>query len=190
MRTQWRLGIIALTFILPGALPACTREGGVEAAGDDAASSVSSSERDFMVKSAQMNIAEIEMARWALKNSSNHDVRDFANMIQSDVTRSLEDLSDLMKDKNVRRPELPEADIRRDISRMGGLGGPEFDREFINMMVAEIQQAAGTLGDQAAETTDGDVQKFAEESLPQLEMHLDKARRLQSKLFNERRRSP
>jgi putative membrane protein len=190
MRTQWRLGIIALTFTLLGALPACTRGGGVEAAGDDSASAVSAAEREFMVKSAQTNIAEIDMARWALKNSSNRDVRDFANMIQSDATRSLEDLSDLMNDKNVRRPEAPAADIRQDISRMGGLGGPEFDREFINMMVAEIQQAAGMFRDQAAESTDGDVQKFAEDSLPQLEMHLEKARRLQSKLFNERRRSP
>jgi putative membrane protein len=190
MRTQWRLVIIALTLTFSGALAACTRGGGVEAAGDDAASSVSSSEREFLVKSAQTNIAEIEMARWALKNSSNRDVREFANTIQNDVTRTLEDLSDLMKDKNVRRPEIPAADIRQDISRMGGLGGPEFDREFINMMVAEIQQAAGMFRDQAAEATDGDVQKFAEDSLPQLEMHLDKARRLQSKLFNERRRSP
>jgi putative membrane protein len=141
-----------------------------------------------MVKSAQTNIAEIDMARLALKNSSNHDVHDFATMIQSDATRTLGELSDLMKDKNVRRPEMPAADIRQDISRMGGLAGPEFDREFINLMVAEIQQAAGMFRDQAAEATDADVQKFAEDSLPQLEMHLDKARRLQSKLFNERRR--
>jgi putative membrane protein len=189
MTTKWRLGVVALTFALLGALPACTRGDGVQAAGDDKGSaSVSSAEGDFMVKSAQTDLAEIFMARWALKNSSNHDVRDFATMIQSDATISLADLSDLMKDKDVRRPEIPAADIRRDISRMGGLAGPEFDREFINMMVAELQQAVGMFGDQTAATDDDDLQKFADESLPQLEMHLDKARRLQSKLFNERRR--
>lgn len=189
MTAKWILGVFALTFTLLGVLSSCSRGDRVQAAGDDSASSpVSPSEHDFLVKTAQTDIAEIDMARKALKNSTNRDVRDFANMIRSDGTQALEDLSGLMKNKNIRRPELPAADIRQDISRMSGLGGPEFDREFINMMVAEIQQAAGMFRDQSAEPGDDDVQQFADESLPQLEMHLDKARRLQSKLFNERRR--
>lgn len=189
MTAKWTLGVVALTFAFLGALPSCSRGHGVEAAGDDSTSSpVPPSEHDFLVKVAQTNIGEIDMARKALKNSTNHDVRDFATMIQSDATRALEDLSDLMKSKNIRRPELPAADIRQDIGRMAGLAGPEFDREFINMMVAELQQAAGMFRDQSVEASDDDVRKFADESLPQLEMHLDKARRLQSKLFNERRR--
>jgi putative membrane protein len=183
---KWKLAVPALFFALLGAT-ACTRGGGVEAAREDRPASVSPPEQEFLVKTAQTDLAEIDMARSALKNSANRDVRDFANMIQTDGVKALGDVTDLMRDKFVREPSGVAVDLKRDIDRMARLTGPEFNREFMNMMVAEVEQSVERFRDQSNAAEDPDVMKFADDSLPQLEMHLEKARRLQSKLFNARR---
>jgi len=136
----------------------------------------------------QADVSEIDIARIALKTTENPAVRDFANMIQTDGTRSLEDVTDLMKDKNIPQTAAIAVDVRRDISRMVSLRGPEFDREFINMIVMQLQQTVDMFRDESAAAIDADMEKYTDDLLPQLEMHLDKARRLQSKLFASPRR--
>ena len=172
---------------VPG-LAGCNRDRVVEAATQEAAQenrplSATPAEQDFMRKTAETNLSDIDMARLALQKSHNSDVRDFANMIQSDITAALEDLSNLMKDKGVSQPNTASADARQDAGRMAGLMGPEFDREFINMMVADQQKAVQMFRSQIGIAMDADVKQFAENLLPKLEMHLEKAQRLQSKLF-------
>ena len=136
-----------------------------------------------MRKTVEMDLSDIDMARLALQKSPNPDVRDFANMILRDQTSALEDLSDLMRAKGVSQPRIASPDARQDADRMAALTGPEFDREFINMMVADHQKAVDMFRDQIGIAMDADVKKYSEDLLPILEMHLEKAQRLQSKLF-------
>src|SRR5437763_17065734 len=128
-----------------------------------------------MAKAAQANLSEIDMARLAAQKSDNTDVRVYANMIQSDHKRALIDLTDLMTDKNVSQPKTLSTETKQDIARMNELTGPEFDREFVNMMVSDHQKAVEMFRDQAATALDADVKKYVEDVLPKLEMHLDKA---------------
>jgi putative membrane protein len=166
------------------ALQGCSRDRNVEAARENRPPAASPAAQDFMMKTADTDLSEIDMARLALQKSTNADIRDYANMVQSDDTAALENLSDLMKEKGVSQPQVASVDARQDLSRMSGLSGPEFDREFINMMVADHQKAIDRFHDQIAIAQDPDVKKYAEDLLPKLEMHLEKAQRLQSKLFS------
>src|SRR5262245_57160448 len=99
-------------------LAACNRGRIVEAAREDRSTMVSA---DFMMKAAQANLAELETARLAIARTTNSDVRDYAHMIQSDDTRALEDLTDLMKNKNVTSPGALPTQTQQDIARMNGL---------------------------------------------------------------------
>ncbi len=163
------------------------RDRSVQAAQENRPPSATPAEQDFMRKTTEIYLSDIDMARLALQKSGNSDVRDFANMIQSDQTSALEDLSDLMTDKGVSQPKIASADARQDANRMSALTGPEFDREFINMMVADNQKAADMFRDQIGIAMDADVKRYAEDLLPKIEMHLEKAQRLQSKLFKATR---
>jgi putative membrane protein len=165
------------------ALQGCRRDRNVEAARENRPPSASPAAQDFMMKTAEADLSEIDMARLALQTSSNAEIRDYAKMIQSEHTTALEALRDLMKDKGVSQPQVASADARQDIRGMSGLSGPEFDREFINTMVADHQKAVDSFHDQIAITQDPDVMKYAEDLSPRLKMHLEKAERLQSKLF-------
>ena len=57
----------------------------------------------------------------------------------------------------------------------------------LNMMVADQHEAVVMFRDQIGTAMDADVKQYAEELLPKLEMHLEKAQRLQSKLFRATR---
>ena len=105
-------------------------------------------------------------------------------MIKSDHTSALEDLTDLMKDKNVAQPKTIDARTQQDIDRMNNLTGGEFDREFINMMVTDHRKAIELFRDQQSSAQNRDVKKYVDKVLPNLEVHLDTAQRLQTKLFS------
>jgi putative membrane protein len=166
-------------------LTACNRNPAVQAAGEDqrATPSATPAEQDFMIKAAQANLAEIDMARIAMQKSQNPDVKDFANMIQKDHTEALEDLAGLMKDKGMSQPNILSPDAKADIEKMTALSGAEMDREFINAMVADHQKAIAMFREKANIAQSPDVKNYAEDQLPTLEMHLEKAQKLQSKLF-------
>ena len=168
-------------------LSACNRGGGVQAAREDRPPNATPAEQDFMMKTAQADLSAIDIAGLAMQKSQNSDVKDFANMIQSDHTNAIEDLTDLMKDKNVSQPSTMTPQAKMDIEKMTGLSGAEFDREFVNMMVADHQKMVEMFRDQAAIAQNPDVKKYAEDLLPKLEMHLEKAQKLQSKLFGGNR---
>jgi putative membrane protein len=181
---QWLVVCLTLTFAAASGPTACNRENGVEAAREDRAPALSQSEQDFLKEAAQADLAEMDMAQIALQNSATGDVRDLANMIKSDHTSALEDLTELMKGKNVSQPKSIPARTQQDIGRMKTLTGGEFDREFVNLIVSEHQKTVEMFRDQQSTAQNEDVKKYVEDTLPILEMHLEKAQRLQTKLFS------
>ena len=182
--TKTRLAIYLVFGLALCSLTACSRDRGVEAARDDQTPSVTPAEQDFMMKVAQGQMGEIEIARFAFKKSTNNDVKDYANMIERDHTSALNTLATLMKDKNVSQQKGLTPDAQQAISTLNGLTGPEFDREFINVMVTDHQKVLGMFRDQQATVQDTQLKDYVEEMIPTLEMHLDKAQQLQSKLFS------
>jgi putative membrane protein len=164
-------------------LAGCSRGRSVEAARDNRPPSVSAADQDFMTKAAAGNLSEIDMARVALQKSGNEAVRDFSNMIDKDHTAAFGELSDLMKDKKVPIPQTASPEARQEVNRMSRLKEPEFDREYINMMVADHEKTVDMFRDQIGTAQDPEIKKYDEDLLPKLEMHLEKARSLQSELF-------
>jgi putative membrane protein len=183
-RTSKLLKLCLIVLAATLSLTACGRNRTVEAAREDRPQpDATPAEQDFMMKAAQMHLAEIDMARIVMQKSQNPDVKDFANMIQSDHTNALEDLTDLMRDKGMSQPNMLGPEAKMDIEKMTALSGAEMDREFVNTMVSDHQKAIEMFRDHANIAQSPDVRKYAEDLIPKLEMHLDKAQKLQSKLF-------
>jgi putative membrane protein len=180
-----RQGLIVYLVVVIAALglTACNRDHSVEAARENRQPTGTPAEQDFMMKAAQADMSEIDIARFALQKSQDSDVKDYANMIQSDHMSALEDLTDLMKDNGVSLPRTLNAETKMDIEKLTELSGADFDREFVNMMVADHQKVIEMFRDEADIAENPEVVKYAEDMLPKLEMHLEKAQRLQSKLF-------
>jgi putative membrane protein len=69
---------------------------------------------------------------------------------------------------------------------MESLSGPEFDREFINMMVTGHEKTLELFRSVSFTAHDTDVQDYVDAMIPKLDKHLRKAQELQSKLFSGR----
>jgi putative membrane protein len=139
-------------------------------------------DKDFLAKAEKDNIEEQNLGRVVVEKSQNKDVKDYAQMLVDDHTKALNDLVDLMNEKHVRQPKgLPDAKHEA-LSKLNGLSGAEFDREFIKMMVEDHQKAIAEFRQAQNTAQDEDVKKYAAHFLPTLEKHLKRAQELQRKL--------
>jgi putative membrane protein len=103
-------------------------------------------------------------------------------MLVDDHTKALRDLVDLMKDKGMTQPKgLPKVEHEA-WSKLKEMSGPDFDREFINAMVRDHQDAVKEFQREANMAQDYDVKKYANHVLPVLQNHLQKAQELQGKI--------
>jgi putative membrane protein len=179
------LPTVLLILLLPYAVYGCAERGRVEAAAE-VASDGSISEPDFMRKAAEAHLADLDMARVAKMHSQNGAVRSYAGLILKEHQESLEDLTKLMRAKNIVRPQTLDGATKQDIGRMASLSGSEFDREFINMMVAGHEKTLELFRGVSVTAHDTDVQDYVDATIPKLDKHLRKAQELQSKLFSGR----
>jgi putative membrane protein len=178
--------VFGLVLALALAVGACNRNDGVEAAREDRMA-ISPAEQDFAGKAMKSNMAEIELARLAMQRTQNNDVRDYADMLANDHSNALEELTNLMKDRNIPQTTELDPEARQEMDRLTALSGPDFDREFVNLMVANHQKAVTMFREQTATARNPEIRKFAGDTLPTLESHLLRAYELQSKLFNSPR---
>ena len=139
-----------------------------------------------MTRAAQAHLADLYMASVGQMHSKSGAVKSYAEMILKEREQSLHDLTMLMQGKNIAPPDTFDDETKEDIDRMASLSGSEFDREFINMMVADHQRTLELFRSVSLTAHDTDVQDYVDGMIPKLDKHLRKAQELQSKLFSGR----
>lgn len=175
-----RIMIFALILVVGGfGLNACNRnDQGVEAANE----SISGTDQQFTRDAAMSHVMEIEMARIAQQKAQDEQVRDFAETVEQDHKAALEDLMEITQEKGITHHNM--VPDKEEMARMQNLGGVEFDREFMNMMVASHQESADKFRRSQGSVQNEDLREYMESVVPTVEKHLTRARELQSKLFN------
>jgi putative membrane protein len=103
---------------------------GTSGAGD----AVSSADREFVHDLSIANKAEVELGRMALQNSSNAEVKKFAQMMVDDHTQAAEKLDEVASQHNIPKPVLLDEEHTALRDKLAKLKGAEFDREYTNAM--------------------------------------------------------
>jgi putative membrane protein len=161
----------------------CIQRAHIEAAAESPPDG-SISEKDFMTQAAAAHLAQLDMARVGKMHSKNGAVNSYAGMILKDCQESLQDLTRLMAQKDIAPSKTLDDGTKHDIDRMAALSGSEFDREFINMMVADHKRMLELFRSVSVTAHDTDVQDYVDGMIPKLDKHLRKAQELQSRLFS------
>jgi len=171
-----------LSALLSMTLFGCQRSGENVQAARDNKTVLSDSDKNFLMKAEKDNIAEQEIGRFAAAKTQNKDVKDYGEMLVEDHTKALNDLVDLMNKKGMAQPNgLPKVEHDA-MSKLNGLSGPDFDREFLNLMVEDHQKAVSEFRQEKDMAQDKDVKSYADHVLPVLEKHMQKAQELQRNL--------
>jgi putative membrane protein len=105
---------------------------GVALAGTAAAQS--HTDKSFMETASQGNVAEVEMAKLALKKSQNPDVRAFAERMIKDHQTLGEKMAPFMAQAGL-KPSISMNTMHQHIyNKLNGLSGAEFDKQYAEAM--------------------------------------------------------
>jgi putative membrane protein len=148
------------------------------AADPQAQSKLSGQEKNFVMEAARSSMAEKELSDLAEQKARNESVKDLAKEIKSEHTQVVDKLQQIASNNNVSLPSDVSKSDRTIIDRLQKLSGEEFDKEYMKQTVKEHQKDVENYRQQARSAKDQEVKDYAQNTLPTLEQHLDRARQV------------
>ncbi len=137
---------------------------------------------EFATKAASAGMAEVELGKLALANSSNADVKSFAQMMVDDHGKVNGELTATAQAKNISLPGVPDADAQKDIKDLSEKKGADFDKAYADQMVSDHKDAVDLFQKEANDGKDADLKKWAGDKLPALQHHLEMAQAMKDKM--------
>jgi putative membrane protein len=137
---------------------------------------IAKSDNPFLTEAIQINLAEIALGDLAQKNAGSEEAKAFGKMLVDDHTASNQKAMSLAQANGVTAPTEPKSEDKDTQQRLSKLSGADFDRDFAKTMVKGHKEAISKF--EAASKGDDNVAKFAQETLPTLQKHLEQAQTL------------
>ncbi len=141
-----------------------TATGGIAADKDDS---------KFATTAADGGMTEIEFAKQALTKTTNPKVKEFAQTMITDHTKASDELMGIAKTKNITLPTGPSNDHVKKISDVGSKTGTDYDKAYVDAMVADHKEDVDLFEKEAKDGKDADIKAYAAKTLPVLKSHLD-----------------
>jgi len=131
---------------------------------------------NFWTEAAQSSLAEVALSNAALQRAQSAEVRQFAQQMVTDHTAVNQELTQLVSTKGVTLPTGLTDKQQRDLNKLNGRSGADFDREYMKTMVSDHEKAVKLFQRESERGTDADAKAFAAKTLPSLQSHLTSAR--------------
>lgn len=133
---------------------------------------------NFVMNQRQSNTGMIALAEVITSKSGDPRVQAFAKQVADECTKMSASLTSIASPKNVTLPdEIPAAELSFR-SKLRRLTGSRLDRSYLKIMRKDTARRVKSFRVEARKGREPAVQKFAGETLPVLENHLEKARAL------------
>jgi len=138
---------------------------------------LSSADRDFMMKAAMAGMNEVQLGQLAAKQGSSDAVRQFGQQMVTDHTAAHEKLVQLASTKGVTLPTALDPAAQEKLTKLQALTGPAFDQQYLkDAGVSEHEKAVKLYQKQSTSGKDPDVSAYASSTLPTIQTHLSMAR--------------
>ncbi|RZJ36655.1 MAG: DUF4142 domain-containing protein [Flavobacterium sp.] len=141
---------------------------------------------DFLVAAAETDLMEIEIGKLALSKSTNAGVKDFANMLVADHTKSSNELKPFAEKLQVSLPMAITEKGKDKYNELNDKNGKDFDQKFADMMVDGHQDAIDKMQKAAEDAHDPAIRTWASNMVPTLKGHLEHAKMLQDNIKNNK----
>jgi putative membrane protein len=133
------------------------------------------SDQQFVTQASAAGLAEVNLARLALDQSNNADVKKFAQHIIDEHTKANTELNSLADMHRLLPAQGMDAQHQQLMQRLGQLRGEAFDRAFLDAMVKDHKDAVSLFERESKDGQDKDLKKFASDTLSTLKDHLSMA---------------
>ena len=137
---------------------------------------------DFANKAATGGMAEVELGKLAEQKANSNQVKDFARMMVEDHTLVNNNFKTIASKKSMELPTSVTEDQRKDIDNLSKKSGKDFDKAYVDMMVADHKKDITEFKDAEGKVTDNDIKDFITNTLPTLQKHLNAIKAIKSKM--------
>ena len=133
---------------------------------------------DFYRQAMEANRMEIAAGTMAQEQAQDQAVKDYAKMMVDDHTAMNQTVSDAAGMADAAAP-APDPTATADLQ---GKTGADFDRAYIDMMVMDHQKVVAMVENAAQNASTEEAKTLAQDALPKLREHLQRAQELQQQL--------
>ena len=138
---------------------------------------LSASETAFVQETLAGNRHEVEMARNAINQASDREVKAFAQKLVDDHMALIRELEQIARTHNV--PAAASSSSAEQHSVLDSLKGDEYDKQFVRTMVANHEKGVAKFEAAERTTTNPELKMLISSAIPVLKSHLEMARALE-----------
>lgn len=132
-------------------------------------------ESEFAVMAADAGLFEVEAGNLAKMNATSERVKELANHMVMDHSKSNIELKQLASKKNITIPDRLSDKFQKKYDELSKLRGAEFDKEYAQQMVSDHKKVIELFEKEATKGKDTDLKNWAAGKLPTLKNHLSMA---------------
>lgn len=139
-------------------------------------------DRDFVEDMLADGNAEVELGRLVQERATRPEVKQFGEMMVRDHQKAGAELKQIASKHNVQLDPSEHQEHNDLRERLSKLSGAEFDREYMEAMVDEHQEAVNEVENKAQNADNPEIKQWASSTLPTLRQHLERARQIRENL--------
>ncbi len=129
----------------------------------------------FAKDASSGNIAEVKLGELAQRRGDTPAVREFGRWMVIDHTMAENILQGVSKHANMPLATAPTSAQQATMTRLDGLHGAQFDRDYIDAMVKDHRMTIRTFETESQSGQNGQLKNYAGRLLPVLKQHLAEA---------------
>jgi putative membrane protein len=118
------------------------------------ATAQSDDDKKFLAMAAQSDQNEIALSNIAAQKASDPAVKAFAEKMVTEHTKMTASMKPFAEQWGLTPPTGPDADHQKEIDKLNGLSGKDFDKEYIDQMVSDHAKALDAFTKEAKDTKD------------------------------------
>lgn len=146
---------------------------------NDTSGAPSVSDKNFVKEAMQGDMAEIQLAQLAQQKASSQGVKQFAQKMIDDHTKLDDQIKPIAQQLGVSQPTELDAKHKSVQSKLEGLSGADFDKEYIKDMVSDHQEDLSKFQQEANSAQNPELKNAASQAAPIISQHLQMAKNLE-----------
>jgi putative membrane protein len=148
----------------------------------NSAKAQSDDDKKFLAMAAQSDQNEIALSKVAEDKATNPAVKAFAEKMVKEHTEMTESMKPFANQWGLTPPMGPDADHQKELDKLNGLSGKDFDKEYIDQMCTDHTKALSAFTNEAKDTKDATFRAAVIKGKTAVAAHKNMAFDLQKKM--------
>jgi putative membrane protein len=142
----------------------------------------SEDDKKFLAMAAQSDQNEIALSKLAEGKATNPAVKAFAEKMVSEHTQMTESMKPFAESWGLTPATGPDADAQKELDKLNGLSGNDFDKEYMKQMVKDHSKALSAFTKETKDTKDAKFRAAVIKGKTMVAAHKNMAYDLEKKL--------